>query len=216
MIVNGLVLAAGMSRRMGAFKPLLRIGDKTLIEHTITSLLAGGAQNITVVLGRGANEVKAALYKTSYANKLNFAYNENFATTDMFTSVKTGVRALGACDAFFLLPGDIPAVDAGTFVAIRETMEREKPKVTFPTVSGRRKHPPLISATCINDILGFKGQGGLRGLWRSFEDDIAEVEVNDRGCLLDADTQEDFSNLVSYILGKTTHYNHLPPPTVLS
>ena len=34
MIVNGLVLAAGMSRRMGAFKPLLRIGDKTLIEYT--------------------------------------------------------------------------------------------------------------------------------------------------------------------------------------
>lgn len=213
MIVNGLVLAAGLSRRMGAFKPLLRIGDKTLIEHTVASLLAGGAQNVTVVLGRGANEVKAVLCKTSYANKLNFAFNENFATTDMFSSVKIGVRALGACDAFFLLPGDMPAVDADTFVAIRETMEREKSKVTFPTVGGRRKHPPLISATCINNILEFKGPGGLRGLWRTYEGEIAEVEVNDRGCLLDADTREDFSKLVGYISDKTAHENHFQPPT---
>lgn len=58
MIVNGLVLAAGLSRRMGALKPLLRIGDKTLIEHSVTSLLEGGAQSVTVVLGRGADKVK--------------------------------------------------------------------------------------------------------------------------------------------------------------
>ncbi len=202
MIVNGLVLAAGLSRRMGTFKPLLRIGDKTLIEHSITSLFAGGAQSITVVLGLGADEIKEVLCKESFADKLRFAYNENFAITDMLTSIKIGVRALAACDAFYLLPGDMPAIDAGTLVAIRETMEREKAKVTFPTVCGRREHPPLISATCINDILEYQGQEGLRGLWQAYEGDIAEVEIDDRGCLLDADTQEDFSDLVEYMKDK--------------
>jgi molybdenum cofactor cytidylyltransferase len=214
MIVNGLVLAAGLSRRMGALKPLLRIGDKTLIEHSVTSLLEGGAQSVTVVLGRGADKVKKVLCRTPFADQLRFAYNENFATTDMLASIKIGVRALDVCDAFFLLPGDMPAVESSTLVAIRETMEREKAKVTFPTVCGRREHPPLISISCKNDILEYEGQDGLRGLWSTYEGNIAEVEVDDRGCVLDADTQEDFSKLVGYIEDRTACGDHFPPPSV--
>lgn len=214
MIVNGLVLAAGLSRRMGAFKPLLRIGDKTLIEHSVSSLLAGGVQSVTVVLGLRADEIKAVLCKTSYADKLHFAYNGDYETSDMLASVKVGVRALEACDAFFLLPGDMPAIDAGTMVALREAMKREKATVTFPTVCGQREHPPLISASCKGDILGYNGQGGLPGLWLSYKGNIEDIEVDDPGCLLDADTEEDFSKLVQYMSDKAVCEGHVPPLSV--
>ena len=42
---TGLVVAAGLSSRMGAFKPLLDLAGKPLICRTVKKLAAGAAQN---------------------------------------------------------------------------------------------------------------------------------------------------------------------------
>lgn len=49
--IGGLILAAGLSSRMGDFKPLMPLRGKTLIENTIDSLLLCGVAPIVVVLG---------------------------------------------------------------------------------------------------------------------------------------------------------------------
>ena len=49
--VAAIILAAGQSSRMGAFKPLLPFGDTTVIEHTIDYLRRGGIETIIVVVG---------------------------------------------------------------------------------------------------------------------------------------------------------------------
>ena len=94
---DGVVLAAGMSSRMGAFKPLLPLGGKTVIECTVDSLLAGGAAQVTVVLGRRAPDVAALLQKRYPPNVLTLAVNAAYETTDMLASVKLGLRALPPC-----------------------------------------------------------------------------------------------------------------------
>src|SRR5688572_29178364 len=50
--VAAIVLAAGRSERMGAFKPLLPFGSKTVIEASIDYLRAGGIETVVVVLGQ--------------------------------------------------------------------------------------------------------------------------------------------------------------------
>ena len=61
--VAAIVLAAGRSRRMGAFKPLLPFGPKTIIETCIDNLRGGGVEAVVVVLGQGphADKLKAHL-----------------------------------------------------------------------------------------------------------------------------------------------------------
>ena len=49
--IGGLILAAGLSSRMGDFKPLMPLRGKTLIENSIDSLLLCGVDPIVVVLG---------------------------------------------------------------------------------------------------------------------------------------------------------------------
>jgi len=199
--LNGLVLAAGLSSRMGAFKPLMRIGEKTLIEHSVVSLLHC-AGSVTVVLGCRAGDVRAVLSGAFPPERVNFALNPAYETTDMLFSVKAGIPKVADCDAFFLLPGDMPAVDAGTLAALAAALANTAAAVAIPIMEGRRKHPPLIRACCRKDILSYDGEGGLRAIWRGYGDRVAEVPVDDRGCLLDADTMDDFFALSNYLQHK--------------
>src|ERR1051325_11777549 len=59
--VAAILLAAGQSRRMGAFKPLLPFGNKTVIECCINYLQEGGIETIVVVLGYRADELRRHL-----------------------------------------------------------------------------------------------------------------------------------------------------------
>ncbi len=199
MRLQGLVLAAGLSRRMGDFKPLMRIGEASLLSLSVGSLLAGGAECVTVVLGHRAEEARAELEQAFAPSLIRFAFNPAFEKSDMLASVKIGVSALPICDAFYLLPGDMPAVSESTLRALHPAMKGGKSAVAFPTIDGYRKHPPLISAACRDKILCYQGEGGLRGVWASLEGAIAQVPVSDIGCLLDADTPEDFERLSRYL-----------------
>ncbi|NLW79120.1 MAG: nucleotidyltransferase family protein [Ruminococcaceae bacterium] len=199
MQVNGLVLAAGMSSRMGAFKPLLPLGGKTVIECTVDSLLAGGAAQVTVVLGRRAPDVAALLQKRYPPNVLTLAVNAAYETTDMLASVKLGLRALPPCGAFFLLPGDIPAVAPATCQALVQHRNATGARVVFPVYRGKEEHPPLVAAGCIKTILEYAGEGGLRGVWRQFAGQTARLPVNDIGCAMDTDTPADYDRLAAYL-----------------
>jgi molybdenum cofactor cytidylyltransferase len=62
-MIAAILLAAGRSKRMGAFKPLLSFGKQTVIESCIDSLRRGGvaAESIVVVVGHRADELKRRL-----------------------------------------------------------------------------------------------------------------------------------------------------------
>ena len=199
MTINGLVLAAGQSNRMGDFKPLMRIGEHMLLEATVRSLFAGGVEHVTVVLGHRAGEVEAMLKAKIPLERVSFSVNHEYAHTDMLQSVRLGVSALPPCDAFYLLPGDMPAVSPQTLRLLASEFRRTDARVVFPMLQGRRKHPPLVSARCAADILAYRGEGGLRGLWQRYEGDLTEVAAEDPGCGLDADTAEDLNRLMRYM-----------------
>ena len=59
--VAAILLAAGRSERMGAFKPLLPFGRTTVIEACINYLNAGGAETIVVVMGHNAQQIRQHL-----------------------------------------------------------------------------------------------------------------------------------------------------------
>jgi len=198
MKISGLILAAGLSSRMGAFKPLMMIENKPMIVHSVESLFRGGAETVTVVLGYRADEVKDVLTR-AFHRRVNMVINSDFATTDMLTSIKVGLTALPICDAFFLLPGDMPAIAKETLHLLVQKMEQKKASVVIPTIENRRKHPPLIGASCINDIRSYNGENGLRGLWHSYGNCMIGVPVQDEGCLLDADQIDDFLKLKHYL-----------------
>lgn len=201
MKTNGIILAAGLSSRMHAFKPLLKIKEKAIIEHCIDNMINAGVNQIVVVVGYRSEEIKTFLINKYKSHNIVLVYNKQYRYTDMLTSIKIGISALEICDAFYILPGDMPAIDIDTFIKVRDVMYSSNALVAFPTIKGRRKHPPLISWECAQYIANFKGGDGLRGVWREYEskNKIVTIPVEDFGCMIDTDTKEDFNILVDYM-----------------
>ena len=199
METNGIILAAGLSSRMEAFKPLLKLKEKTMIELSVDSMFNADVNQVILVLGHRAEEIQALLRGKYDASRLLFIHNQEYAETGMLTSVKIGISALNICDAFYLLPGDMPAIHPKTFIKVKDAMCRTHALVAFPTIDGYRKHPPLISWQCIDYILKFEGEGGLREVWKQFESRITTVPVDDYGCTIDADTKADYNRLLEYV-----------------
>lgn len=199
--IGGLILAAGCSKRMGDFKPLMPLCGKTLIENTIDSMLLCGISPITVVLGHRGRDIEAIVKSRYLGTGLTMVYNNDYAATDMLTSIKIGLSAMPPCDAFFLLPGDMPVVAKETFLAVYRAMPELGSAITFPTLEGYRKHPPLIDAAFIPEILRYDGINGLRGFWELHADSIVTVAVDDVGCWTDLDTFTQYSRCVQRYQG---------------
>lgn len=187
---GAVIPAAGLSSRMGAFKPLLACGGGTVIEATVGSVIPY-ADSAVAVLGNRADEVRAVILGR-FGDRVTIAVNDAYASTDMLASVKRGLRELGACDAFFLLPADMPAIPPRVFEALIAAFDGDC-DVIFPSVGGRRGHPPLIHARLIPEILGYEGGGGLRAIWSGRK--IKEIAVPDEGILLDLDTPRDYERI---------------------
>ena len=192
MKIGAIILAAGLSTRIGEFKPLLTIGPRTFLGHTIHLFATSGINDIVVVTGHRAEKLKQELAHYSCRAVLN----ENF-TDGMFSSVQVGVKALDAeVEAFFLLPVDIPLVKTQTIEELLQAIKQDSSALIFyPEHQKRRGHPPLIRCDLNKSILGYDGQGGLRALFKRYDQLSRNIQVNDPFILLDADTQSDYTGL---------------------
>ena len=194
-----LITAAGRSRRMHQYKPLLPLGEKKILEHTISRFLESGITNITVVTGHNQEALLPLLEST----QVQQVFNPFYATEDMFCSIRTGVAHICKNETpkgLFICPGDIPLIHPLTIRRmIRKMEETEKRQedagfAILPFEGGHSGHPPLLSGALLQDILTYSGTSGLGGLLRSRN--CISLETADPYIHMDADTPEDYKKLL--------------------
>lgn len=196
----GLIAAAGMSSRMGAFKPLLDLDGKPLICRTVDSLLQGGADQVVVVTGRNGAAVQQAL--VDYA-KVTVLHNAAYETTAMFDSICMGLRELQQFDAVLFLPGDVPCIRPETVCCLLEHWQQQRPDVLYPLypdADGQlmQWHPPVMNGRLIPALLQYDGTQGLKGALALSGKRTGQLLLPDAGCTMDADYTEDYQRLCAY------------------
>ena len=160
MQTRALILAAGFSSRMGAFKPLLPLpagsGTCSALELLCRTYAALHVP-VVVVSGFRGDEVDAAA-RACGARSARNPQPEN----GMFSSVRTGLAALPEdTGAVFVHPVDIPLVRPLTLRRLLDAADGTD-TVHLPTYDGREGHPPLLPRACVRRVLAWQGQGGLR------------------------------------------------------
>ena len=186
-----LIVAAGMSSRMGDFKPMLSIGSISIAQRVVATFQQAGVDKIVMITGYNATQLERHLA----GNGVVFLRNEEYRTTQMFDSVRIGLRYLrDKCDRVLFTPVDIPLFTAAT---VRALLETDAP-LACPAVDGETGHPTLIAASLFERILADGGDRGLRGALDRCGEELRLIQVEDRGILHDADTPEDFKALLKY------------------
>jgi CTP:molybdopterin cytidylyltransferase MocA len=186
-----IILAAGCSSRMKQFKPLLPLGDTTVIEHVLGTIRRVQVTDIVVVAGYRAQD----LISLAERQRLCLIRNERY-TEGMYSSVQAGVHALSSdVAAFFLLPVDVPLVKPHSIRLLGRDFIRYQADVTYPVFQQERGHPPMVSARLIPQILAQNRLDGLQGLLAELEESARDVAVMDEGVLMDMDTPEDYQQI---------------------
>ena len=201
MQIGALIVAAGMSSRMGQFKPMLSIGSISVAQRVIATLSQSGVSKIVMITGYNATVLERHLS----GNGIIFLRNENYETTQMFDSVKIGLSYLrDKCDKILFTPVDVPLFTAKTVKTILDSGA----DLAAPICEGKQGHPILIANSLIPEILADCGEMGLKGAMDRCSVPLQRIEVDDPGTIHDADTPEDYSALVSY------HNSQLVRPVV--
>lgn len=182
--VDGIVLAAGLSTRAGAYKLVLKIQGKTIIERCVESIYDTCSQIIVV----GGYKVELISEILKQYSKVKIVLNENYMR-GMYTSVKEGLKHVRE-ERFFLMPGDYPLVLNDIYKELL-TINND---IVIPIYNGKKGHPVLIKSYLINEILTNNEYTNLREFIRSHG--FSTMNTRDSGILIGVDTMEDYTNVI--------------------
>lgn len=191
--MEAIVLAAGYSSRANAFKMILPLGQRTVLEQTI-SKFEGICSRVIVVAGFQAKiieeEMAGISSKNAYSFQMKFVYNENF-NQGMFSSIQKGVCEVNA-SAFLITPGDCPLVKKETVQLIAE----QEGDVVIPSFHYKGGHPIKLSNEVKQKIIKTNPESNLREVLNGYEKKY--MNVDDPGVLLDVDTPEDYQKAIAF------------------
>jgi len=194
---SAILLAAGLSSRMSAFKPLLPFGNKTVIECCIDYLREGGVETIVVVLGHRAEDVREKLA----GRPLSFALNPD-PNSEMGASIAAGIQALPeSTRATLIALTDHPAVPANV-VSTLIAQWISGARLVIPTWKNRGGHPVLVDLSFRDELLSLTAKGGLRALFEAHRNEIQRIPVDSPFIARDMDTWDDYLSLHKEVTGK--------------
>ena len=195
--VAAIILAAGRSRRMGRFKPLLPFGDQTVIKSCVSNLRAAGVEEIVVVLGHRAEDVRDELKSASVA----FVANPN-PDSEMSASIELGVEALtDTARAVLITPADHPAIHPETIELLIERW-RGGAKLIQPDFAGKGGHPVLIDLSYGDELKRLDPHSGLRAFFDNHRAHVLRLPVACPFVARDMDTWEDYCALHEDVFGR--------------
>ena len=172
--ICAVISAAGRSSRMGSFKPLLPFGGCSIAACCIRALRKAGVDEVVLVTGHRGELLREALA----GENLIFAENPDFATTEMFDSLKIGFAALpGDCTRVLIQPVDMPAISAETIHALLATSA----PIVRPRCGGKGGHPLVLDAALLPRIMAHNGTD--EDLAPRVAHYFAEAEKRDIPCL---------------------------------
>lgn len=188
--ISAVLLAAGASRRMGTLKALLPWGGQPLIRHQTAALQEAGVDEVVVVLGHRADELRPHIGAGTVACPVRCTVNPEYAQGKT-TSIRAGLRSLADRPegAILLLNVDQPRSGA----AIRQVLEAHdhgaRTLITIPTCHGRGGHPIVLSRALLPELLAMdEATQGLRAVRARHRDDARRVALDLPELLWDINT----------------------------
>ncbi len=197
------VLAAGLSRRMGALNKLVQeLDGEPMVRRVVRQALASRCDRVLVVLGHEADRVREALSGLHVQFIRNPDYQEGLAA-----SVRAAARAARPGEALMICLGDMPQVDTLVIDRLIDAYRAEGPREEAvealapmhdsggmaayqPEFEGRRGNPVLWAPQAVALLTALQGDEGARALLKRLGGQVMAVPVQGGGIFMDIDTPQ--------------------------
>lgn len=194
--IGAVVLAAGLSTRMGQPKLILPWGKHTIIEQVVSVIRTAGVERIALVTGGARDQIESLF--SSDENSINLVFNDQFQEAGMLVSLQTGMRVImqnSDCRALLVVLGDQPQLIASTITEVTRVYFCSEKPIVIPSYQMRRGHPWLIDRSLWEEILKLPADRTMRDFLILHNNHIAYAEVTSATILSDLDTPEDYRRI---------------------
>lgn len=182
---------------MGAFKPLLPFGERSVVEACIANLLEGGVEEIVVVVGHRAEEMRGKLAHLP----IRFAVNAE-AESEMGVSIALGAEQISPrAEAVMIALVDQPAIPPEVIRLLIAERALKGARLIVPEHDGRGGHPVLIDLSFRRELSELDPQRGLRALFERNREFVRRVPVASPYVVRDMDTWDDYRALYLEVFG---------------
>ncbi len=196
--VNGLLIAAGYSSRMGEFKPLIKYRGKSFVV-TIVEKMLEVCSSVVVVTGYKhqelLSEINSQFYNLNPAlqDMVIIANNQNY-DQGMFTSLQCGLKKIKDSDWILYHFVDQPFHPQIFYENLVKQIDDEYNWIQ-PAFEGKEGHPVMFKNEISNSILSMPAQSNLKLLG---EDHFTKKKIWEcpyPSILNDIDTPKDLESL---------------------
>jgi molybdenum cofactor cytidylyltransferase len=198
--VTAIILAAGLSRRMGdRNKLLLPVGGVPMIRHMVDVYSAATTQPVLVVTGHDAEDVEAALEDSAARTVFNADYAQGQPS-----SVACGLREATDAGAVLVGLGDQPlltAKDIRSLIAAHASADTRR--ISIPAMNHRRGNPILVPGALRARLLENPRSPGCKSFTRAHPEHAQFHRLPARGFYTDVDTPEAYEAFIEGKLEET-------------
>ena len=191
--VSAIVLAAGLSRRMGKENKMgLIYKGKPIVQHVIDQLQISSAYETIIV----TSEVSQGLFPDQEV-LLNELYK-----TGMTSSIQAGVRAASEqSDGYMICLGDQPLIRPQDYdqiiQAFDESLKNDPETITLPSFEGKKGNPVIFSCRYKNAILNHQQPEGCKEIVQRNKKHVVFTALDAPAILQDVDLPEDYQSLIN-------------------
>lgn len=190
MTVVAVVMAAGMSVRMGAPKLTLPWGNQPVIGAVVSTLALGGVERILVVTGAHERGIRDALKNTS----VQIVDNPDYQNGEMICSLRAGLAVVEAdADGVLVVLGDQPQIRSEVVRQVVAMAEAAPEQIIIPSYQMHRGHPWYLPRRYWKEIREMPASATLRDFMKQHPSDIVYLLVDTDSILADLDTPDDYS-----------------------
>lgn len=187
--VAAVVLAAGISDRMGSTKQLLPWGERTVLGQTLVNLQSSGINDIMAVVGHQANMVRAEASK----HGIPAIFNPDYEAGEMLSSLQIVLKQLPSnISAIIVVLADQPMVSPGIIDLLLERYWQGNADLIAPVYEGQRGNPVLIGRRFFQELLDLEPGLAPRHILQRHPVELVLVETNSPVVLQDLDRPEDY------------------------
>lgn len=190
--ISAILLAAGLSQRMGADKLLMEFNGKSLLQHSIDLLYELPVSERSVVLSKERHEF--VIIPEGVQAILNTKQEKGQSE-----SIRLGITALQEMSPssthYLFLQADQPKLMAADILPLLEAAKRNPDKIIYPLINKHPSSPAIFPKKFHKELLSLSGDIGGRIIREENIDDSMGIKAEKPENFSDIDIMDDILKL---------------------